>query len=79
MSLRRCIATVENIDENASTKLFMAPSSQTPIMDDTRVSILAYPGPGCTPNEPIALAVKAKLPRETARDPFGGFGMQYCR
>jgi hypothetical protein len=55
ISVKRCLSHVENIDDKISTKLFVATSSQTPMDDTGRISILAYPGPGCTPNEPMAL------------------------
>ena len=54
-SLRRCLSSIEHIDPNAPTRLFIAASSQTPMQDAGRVSILANPGPGCTPNEPMVL------------------------
>jgi hypothetical protein len=55
ISLKSCLSTVENIDDSVSTSLFIAASSRSPMDDAGRVSILAYPGPGCTPNEPMAL------------------------
>jgi hypothetical protein len=58
VSLKHCLLNVENIDNNTPASLFIAASSQTPMDDACRVSILAYPGPGCTPNEPLALVVK---------------------
>jgi hypothetical protein len=58
ISLKHCILSVENIDNRTAASLFIAASSQTPMDDGGRVSILAYPGPGCTPNEPMALVVK---------------------
>ena len=57
ISLKNCILSVENIDSKTTASLFIAASSQTPMDDGGRVSILAYPGPGCTPNEPMALVV----------------------
>lgn len=58
ISLKRCLLSVENIDNTTIASLFIASSSRTPMDDGGRVSILAYPGPGCTPNEPMALVVK---------------------
>jgi hypothetical protein len=55
MNLKYCISGVENIDDKITTRLFISASSQSPMDDTGRVSILAYPGPGCTPNEPMAL------------------------
>lgn len=58
VNLKCCLSAVENIDENATTNLFVSASSQTPMNDGCRVSIFRYPGPGCRPNEPMALVVK---------------------
>jgi hypothetical protein len=58
ISLKRCLSGIENIDDNIPTTLFVAASSQTPMDDAVHVSILAYPGPGCTPNEPMAFVAK---------------------
>lgn len=58
ISLKRCLSGIENIDDNIPTTLFVAASSQTPMDDGVRVSILAYPGPGCTPDEPMAFVAK---------------------
>jgi len=58
ISLKHCLFSVENIDDKATASLFVAASSQTPMDDAGRLSILAYPGPGCTPNEPMAFVVK---------------------
>jgi hypothetical protein len=58
ISLKHCLLSVENIDVNTPSNLFISASSHTPMDDAGRVSILAYPGPGCTPNEPMALVVK---------------------
>jgi hypothetical protein len=55
ISLKRCLSKFENI--TGRTRLYIAASSQTPMDDTGRVSILAYPGPGCNPNEPMALVV----------------------
>jgi hypothetical protein len=55
MTLKRCISNVENIDNAIPTKLFISASSQTPMDDAGSVSILAHPGPGCNPNEPMVL------------------------
>ena len=55
VNLRCCLANVENIDDRITTRLFVSCSSQCPMDDAGRVSILAYPGPGCSPNEPMAL------------------------
>lgn len=58
ISLKHCLLNVESIDNKTASSLFIAASSQTPMDDAGRVSILAYPGPGCSPNDPLALVVK---------------------
>jgi hypothetical protein len=58
INLRPCLSDVENIDDTVTTALFISASSQNPMDDTGRVSIQAYPGPGCTPNEPVALVAK---------------------
>ena len=55
INLKKCLSGAEDIDINITTSLFNSASSQTPMEDGGRVSILAYPGPGCTPHEPMAL------------------------
>jgi hypothetical protein len=65
-SVGRCLSAVENIDNSTPARLFVSPSSQTPMNDATRLSITTYPGPGCTPNEPMALVCDA------VRSPLGG-------
>jgi hypothetical protein len=86
-SLRRCLSSIEHIDRNIPTRLFIATSSQTPMNDAGRVSILANPGPGCTPNEPMALVAMScalagrslevgRLPPEEHLTPFR---TQYCQ
>ena len=57
-NLKLCLSGVENIDEEATTRLFLSASSQAPVKEDSGVSIFAYPGPGCQPSEPMALVVK---------------------
>jgi hypothetical protein len=57
-SLKRCLSAIEKIDDNIPTSLFISASSQTAMDDAGMVSILAYPGPGCTPNEPIAFVAR---------------------
>jgi hypothetical protein len=58
INLKRCLLAVENIDGSVPTNLFITASSQEPMDDTSRVSILTFPGPGCTPNEPMALVAK---------------------
>lgn len=55
INLRRCLSNAENIDDTIITRLFVSCSSKTAMDDAGRVSILSYPGPGCLPNEPMAL------------------------
>ena len=57
-TLRDCLFSVENIS-NTPARLFMSASSQTPMDDTNSLSIFAYPGPGCTPNEPVALVISS--------------------
>jgi hypothetical protein len=54
-NLKHCLSGFEKIDESVTTSLFRSSSSQTPMDDNYRVSIFSYPGPGCKPNEPMAL------------------------
>jgi hypothetical protein len=55
INLRRCLSNAENIDSTIITRLFVSCSSQRAMDDAGRVSILAYPGLGCSPNEPMVL------------------------
>jgi hypothetical protein len=57
VNLKRYLSFAEDIDEDATTKLFISASSPTPMHDATRLSIFEYPRPGCKPNEPMALVV----------------------
>jgi hypothetical protein len=58
INLKRCLLAVENIDTSISTSLFITASAQEPLDDMAKVLILKVPGPGCTPNEPMALVAK---------------------
>jgi hypothetical protein len=58
ISLKHCLLSVESIEDKATSSLFIAASSQTPMDDAGRVSLLAYPGPGYSPSDPMALVVK---------------------
>jgi hypothetical protein len=58
INLKRCLLALENIDASISTSLFITASTQEPLDDKARVLILKSPGPGCTPNEPMALVAK---------------------
>jgi hypothetical protein len=58
-SLRRCLSTVENIGVNHHTSLFIATSSESPMDDSGRISVLVHSGLGYTPNEPVALVVNS--------------------
>ena len=55
INIKRCLSGFEKIDDKIPTILFASASSQTPMRSAGSVAILAYPGPGCTPNEPMAL------------------------
>jgi len=58
INLKRCLLAVENIHASISTSLFITASTQEPLDDKAKVLILQFPGPGCTPNEPMALVAK---------------------
>jgi hypothetical protein len=68
ISLKHCLLSVESIDDKTPSNLFIAASSRTPMEDAGRVSILAYPGPGCSPSDPMALVVKIS---DLGRRPVG--------
>ena len=55
ISLKLCLSNVENIPYNTLTGLFRTVSSEAPMDDTNHLSILAEPGPGCTPDDPVAL------------------------
>jgi hypothetical protein len=67
ISLKHCILSIENIDDKTTASLFIAALSQTPLDDTDRLSILATPGPGWLPDEPMALVVN---PSESYRGPL---------
>jgi hypothetical protein len=81
-SLKHCLSSIENIDDNISTSLFVSASSRTPMDDEGRVPILEDRGPGCTPNDPIALvgqfygtrqwSLKSKKPKKNLLSSQGG-------
>src|ERR1700733_13079558 len=58
INLKSCLLAVEKIDASISTSLFITASTQEPLNDTTNVLIVTFPGPGCTPNEPMALVAK---------------------
>lgn len=60
-NLKNCLTGVEALDPAMSISLFVNASSRAPMARDGRVSILAYPGPGCTPNEPMALLARVSI------------------
>jgi hypothetical protein len=55
INLKNTLSVLENIDGSVPMSLFGTASSQTPMDDTACVSILAYPGLGCTSDKPIAL------------------------
>ena len=67
MSLKHCLLSVENMDNKTTASLFISSSSQTPLGDTDRLSILATLGPGWLPNEPMALVVNLS---ESCRSPL---------
>ena len=91
-SVKQCILVRENINEISPTSLFVSASSRTPKEDSSLLSILAYPGPGCSPSDPMALVLSFS---GAVRVPFGvapseavyvpcqegraPFNTQYCR
>ena len=91
-SVKQCILLRENINEITTTGLFVSASSRTPMGDSSLVSILTYPGPGCSPSDPMALVLSFS---GAVRVPFGvapseavyvpcqegraPFNTQYCR
>ena len=54
-NIKLCLSDIEGIGDNTATNLFISVSSPTPMADDHCVPISVYPGPGCLPNEPMAL------------------------
>jgi hypothetical protein len=56
-SLKRCISSGEYIEYSTRTQLFLTVSSQTPMEENCPVLISSFTGPGCTPNEPMALTL----------------------
>jgi hypothetical protein len=65
-NVKECLLGVEDMDESITTSLFVSPSSQTPMNDSGRVAILECPGPGYSPNEPMALVGKLSAIGDTA-------------
>ena len=57
VSLKHYLSSVENIDDKTTASLFVSPSSQAPMGEMDRVSILEHSGAGCTPNDPVALVI----------------------
>ena len=57
-SLKRLLSGLENVRDFHFTELFLSASSKAPMEDANRVAIYAKIGPGCIPNEPMALVVK---------------------
>jgi len=68
-SLKRCLSKVESIVNHRKTSLFLSTSSQTPMDDGHRLSLLNGSGPGSTPQEPMALVVKSS---ESERNTLAG-------
>ena len=66
LTLKHCLLSVENINNATNAKLFITTSSQAPMDDADSLSILAQPGPGSTPTEPLALVAKFS---DVARSP----------
>lgn len=72
-SIKRCLAKLEIIDHSVRSSLFLTPSSQAPMMDDTRkVDILRPGGPGSISREPLALLVDLSSCERRSVDELGG-------
>ena len=65
-AVKRSIAKVENIQDRASTSLFLTPYSQSPMDDAGKVTILNHTGLGSTPQEPLALVAKMSDSKRSA-------------
>lgn len=65
--IKRYLCKVEKITSPATSCLFIASSEQISIDDDTRVAILAFGGPGSTPDQPLALVFKLPAAEVTSR------------
>jgi hypothetical protein len=87
INIMHCLSGVESIDEGVATTLFLTASSLSPMDNNDRVSILAYPGPGCTPDKPMVLVAKfsasehsPRVVRKGAlRKPPPSFDVQYSK
>ena len=73
LTLKNCLLNVENIKNAPEAKLFISSSSQAPMDDAASLSILAQPGPGSTPTEPMALVTTFSRSRRNGNKPKGVF------
>lgn len=63
-SLKRCLCNIEGISDSMTARLFIASSSQAPMNDTERISLMSNIGPGLTAQEPMAFVVKISEIRE---------------
>jgi hypothetical protein len=68
-SLGHCLSNVEKIGTDIQTSLFIATSSESPMDDSDRMSILAHTGPGYTAKEPVALVISSLTARKLSSRP----------
>lgn len=69
-SLKRRLCSVENINDDTYSSLFAATSTNSPLDDTGRVSILTKSGPGSMQHEPVALVVKLSYSMSADEDIF---------
>ena len=69
------IATLEDIKDDESTSLFLTPYSESPMGDADKVIIFNGTGPGCTPQEPLALVAKMSNSERLALESEGRGGL----
>lgn len=65
--IKRYLYKVEKVTNPSASNLFIAASEQTPIDDDVRIAILAFAGPGSTPDHPLALVIQSPAAEITSR------------
>jgi hypothetical protein len=59
-NLKRCICRFESDADSFSARLFISITSQEPMTNNSRVSILGSGGPGHSPEDPLALVIKSR-------------------
>jgi hypothetical protein len=74
-AVKYCIAKVENIKDKTSISLFFSPYSHSPMGNSDKItSILNGTGPGCSPQEPLALVAKMSVSERSALESDGRGG-----